>query len=347
MSTLFHSQKDGVTDGMNASMEQYLRAFVNHQQNDWVKWLPLAKFSVNNGTSESTKCTPCFAVHDVNPRMSFVGEPTMEQNQRPLNADQIQVVMQQVRRHLRVEMGRSQAIQPEGANRELVAASNIQERLCLWFVAQHIRITRPRPTLDWKWFSHFKALWQISAYAYEFKYPASIRMHWVKSVLLLVPVADNPFMGHQVDLPPLVEADGEKEYQVSSVEDSRIYWSQLQCLIGWTGYDSLTWKPETFMDGLQSVWECHQRYPQQPGPLENVLQDLEPRRRILSWFSIIGRYLGEVAHMRTGCRRNCVSERWTRWETWRNWQNGGSIILYDKKVSWGVATLNDVAWSYW
>jgi len=70
--------------------------------------------------------------------------------------------------------------------------------------------------------------------------------------------------------PPPVEVDGEEEYQVSSLEDSRVYRNQLQYLIRWTRYDSLTSEPAKFVDGLQAVEQIHQRYPRKPGPLENV-----------------------------------------------------------------------------
>jgi hypothetical protein len=50
-----------------------------------------------------------------------------------------------------------------------------------------------------------------------------------------------------------------------------VYRSQLQYLVRWTGYDSLTWEPGKFVDGLQAVEEFHQRYPEKPGPLENAL----------------------------------------------------------------------------
>jgi hypothetical protein len=50
-----------------------------------------------------------------------------------------------------------------------------------------------------------------------------------------------------------------------------MYRSQLQYLIQWTGYDSLTWEPAMFVDGLQAVEEFHQRYPTKPGPLESAI----------------------------------------------------------------------------
>jgi hypothetical protein len=57
---------------------------------------------------------------------------------------------------------------------------------------------------------------------------------------------------------PLMEVDGEKEYQVSSIEDSQKYCNQLQYLIQWTGYDSLPWELVKFMDALQAMKEFHQ-----------------------------------------------------------------------------------------
>ena len=93
----------------------------------------------------------------------------------------------------------------------------------------------------------------------------------MQPVSLLDVVAENPLVGQRVNPPPVVEVDGEEEYEVSNVEDSRVYWNQLQYLIRWTGYDSLTWEPAKFVTGLQAVDEFHQWYPGKPGPLEEVL----------------------------------------------------------------------------
>jgi len=179
MSTAFHLQVDGQTERMNTGIEQYLRVFVNHQQDYWVQWLPLPEFAANNGVSESTKCTPFFAVHGVDPRMSFVGEPTQEQDQRRLEADQVQATMQQAHKHLRVEMRQNQAVQEEGANRGRVPAPNIPVGSEVWLDARHIRTIRPTQELDWKRLGTFRVRKQVSPYAYELELPASIRIHRV------------------------------------------------------------------------------------------------------------------------------------------------------------------------
>jgi len=135
MSTAFHPQMDGQTERMNASMEHYLRVFVNHQQDDWVQWLSLAEFAADNGISETTKCTPFFAVHGVDPWMTFAGEPSKEQDDRRLNADHVKATMQPIHEHLQGEMRRSQEVQEEGDNWTRIPGPNIQEATKVWLDA--------------------------------------------------------------------------------------------------------------------------------------------------------------------------------------------------------------------
>ena len=267
MSTAFHQQTDGQKERMNSSMEQYRRVFVNHQQDDWVKWLPLAEFATNNGVPETTKGTPFYAICGTDPQMLFRGEPIQEWDQRGVSADNVQSTMQQIHEHLPVEMRPSQAAQEEGANRGGIPAPNIQEGSQVWLDARHVGTTRPTRRWDWKRLGPFTVHHHIFRYPYELEFPASIRIHRVQPVSLLDPFVSDPLRGQQVDPPPTVEVEGEEEYQVPSVEYSCMYWNQLQYLIRWTRYDSLTSEPARFVDGLQAVGEFHQCYPRKPGPL--------------------------------------------------------------------------------
>jgi hypothetical protein len=52
-------------------MEQYLRVFTSYQQDDWVRWLALREFAVNNAPSEATNGSPFFAVMGMEPRMTL------------------------------------------------------------------------------------------------------------------------------------------------------------------------------------------------------------------------------------------------------------------------------------
>jgi transposase InsO family protein len=59
-STAYHPQTDGQTERVNREVEKYLRTFVNHRQDKWADWLPLAEFAFNNAIHEATGQTPFF-----------------------------------------------------------------------------------------------------------------------------------------------------------------------------------------------------------------------------------------------------------------------------------------------
>ena len=61
LSTAFYPQTDGQTKWMNQELEQYLRFFVDYRQKDWLEWLALAEFVVNNKAHTATKVSPFIA----------------------------------------------------------------------------------------------------------------------------------------------------------------------------------------------------------------------------------------------------------------------------------------------
>jgi len=65
----FHLQIDGQTEQMNQELEQYLRLFIDHRQNDWPKWLALVEFVVNNKIHLATKVSPFMANYSRELRM--------------------------------------------------------------------------------------------------------------------------------------------------------------------------------------------------------------------------------------------------------------------------------------
>ena len=55
LSISFHSQTDGQMEKMNQELEQYLWFFVDHRQKNWLEWLAMAEFTVNNKIYSATK----------------------------------------------------------------------------------------------------------------------------------------------------------------------------------------------------------------------------------------------------------------------------------------------------
>ena len=71
MSTVFHPQTDGQTERVNQELEQYLRIFIDHRQEQQLDQLGTAEFAYNNKAYLSTKTSPFKANYRQDPRMGF------------------------------------------------------------------------------------------------------------------------------------------------------------------------------------------------------------------------------------------------------------------------------------
>ena len=58
LSMVFHPQTNRQTERVNQELEQYLRMFIDHRQEQWPDWLGMAEFAYNNKTHSSTKVLP-------------------------------------------------------------------------------------------------------------------------------------------------------------------------------------------------------------------------------------------------------------------------------------------------
>ena len=71
LSTAFQPQIDGQTERQNSTMKAYLQVFVNFEQNNWAKLLPMAEFAYNNAKNASTSYIPFKLNCDYHSRMSY------------------------------------------------------------------------------------------------------------------------------------------------------------------------------------------------------------------------------------------------------------------------------------
>ena len=106
LSTAFHPQTDGQTERTNAILEQYLRAYINYQQDNWNEYLPLAEFAYTNGYQETIKTTPFYANYGRNPEHQLMNHMITE---KETSAGDIE----QLHQTLREEMKTAQLKQKE------------------------------------------------------------------------------------------------------------------------------------------------------------------------------------------------------------------------------------------
>ena len=73
LSIAYHPQTDGQIERINQELEQYLRVFINHRQEQWPDWLGMAEFTYNNKIYAATKILPFKANYGQDPRMGSEG----------------------------------------------------------------------------------------------------------------------------------------------------------------------------------------------------------------------------------------------------------------------------------
>ncbi|KAH0605690.1 uncharacterized protein H6S33_004912 [Morchella sextelata] len=265
-STAFHPQTDGQTERINAIMEQYLRSYVSYQQDDWVRWLPMAEFATNNHVSETTKVSPFYANSGRNPRITFGplehGQTTAEDQ-----ANRIAREMKDVVDFLREEIFRAQRIQGESANRNRTPAPRYHLGDKVFLSTCHILTKRPSKKFDWKRIGPYNVKRIVNPYAYELELPRSMKIHLVFHVSLLSPAANDPLPGQKQLPPPPVEIEGQEEWEVEDILDSRKRRGRFEYLVKYVGYDEASWQPLSDVEHSPDVVKgFHERYPRKPKP---------------------------------------------------------------------------------
>src|SRR5437764_14792517 len=75
-STAYHPQTDGQMERLNQTLEQYLRCYVNFEQNNWVTLLSMAQFAYNSHKNETTRLSPFYANYGFEPEAYREALPT-------------------------------------------------------------------------------------------------------------------------------------------------------------------------------------------------------------------------------------------------------------------------------
>jgi len=71
ISIAFYPQTDGQIERVNQELEQYLRMFIDHKQEQWPDWLGIAEFAYNNKVYLGTKTLPFKANYGQDSRIRF------------------------------------------------------------------------------------------------------------------------------------------------------------------------------------------------------------------------------------------------------------------------------------
>ena len=141
--------------------------------------------------------------------------------------------------------------------------------------SDNIRTTQLSKKLTEKFLGPFEILAQVGSVSFTLHLPDSMHsIHPIFHVSMLEPSAPNEFL-NRTEIPPLpVIIDGETEFEISEIFDSKItkcHKCRLQYLVRWSGYEGTdeetSWIPTSELEhATESVADFHLTNPDKPGP---------------------------------------------------------------------------------
>jgi len=258
-STAWHPQTNGQTERVNQELDQYLQLFVNKRQDDWYDLLSLAEFQHNNHVHSATQHPPFLL--DTG-RLSCMG---FEPQQNPSGLETVNEFMERMRTVIEEAKSTICKVQDNMKryyDRRRTPAPVFNPGDKVFLDASDIRTTRPLQKLSHRRLGLFVVERRIGPMAYRLKLPHWMKqLHPVFNVVKLTPAPDNPIPGWKlIDHPPPIIIDGEPEWEVEEILDSRWHRKRFQYLVKWKGYGRKhnSWEstPKVFAPELTAEFHC-------------------------------------------------------------------------------------------
>jgi len=272
----YHPEGDGQTERSNQTLEQYLRIYCNYQQDNWADLLPLAEFAYNNAPSATTGVSPFFTNKGYHPNISVY----LERDMTSAQARDYTVDLESLHQYLREEMANAQLHYQGLADTKHTPAPDFKVGDQVYVKAKYFWSTRPSKKLSEKNLGPYAIIAQVGSLSFTLRLPDSMcTVHPVFHVSQLEPAIPNTIPDRIQPPPPPVEVDGELEFEISEILDSKVDCRHRSCkllyLVQWSGYEGtdkeMSWLLATELGNTTELLEnYHVRYLDKPGPLASM-----------------------------------------------------------------------------
>lgn len=206
--------------------------FTTRQQDDWIDLLPLAEFAYNNATHSATSLSPFYATYGYHPSMSFM---TPTSSTVPAAEDRV-LYLQQIHDELKKLIQIENTIKQKENTIKILnyvhQVFNTGDKVFLR--SENIATIVPSRKLAAKFLGPYLITEKISNLLYRLRLPRTLKIHDVFHVSSLEKQRPDTILGRQIKTPPpILTPEGDIEWQVEKVLDSRIFgrWKKLQYLV--------------------------------------------------------------------------------------------------------------------
>ncbi|QRW24759.1 Retrotransposable element Tf2 protein [Rhizoctonia solani] len=211
-------------------------------------WLPLAEYAYNNAKHASTGKSPFELVYRrspvMNPSNVLANVPEVDQV-----ADTLAKEWKEAEAALK--MSKERMSRDKGTIPEYLVGKEV------WLDRKNVELRTNSNKLDPKWLGPFQVVEKISSHAYCLKLLETMKIHNVFYIGLLSKKNESPSQPFP-DKPPLETIEGEEEYKVEQIIDSKRQQGKWFYLIKWKGYslEDNSWEPEELLKHSQEEIKC-------------------------------------------------------------------------------------------
>jgi hypothetical protein len=266
-----HPEANGQAEITNQTLEQFLRFYVNYQQTNWSSLLPLAEFAYNNAPHSSTGISPFFANKGYDPAITIHPERDLAS----IRARDFAVDLNELHEILKSQITIARDRYSTSANRRRIPPPDFKIGQDVFLSSEYIRTTRPARKLSEKYLGPFPIIAKVSEQSFTIKLPDYLRtVHPVFHVSQLEPHFPSDIPNRSEPPPDPVEVDGEIEYEIAEILDSRYDRRLKRCplkyYVRWAGYEGTAeefdWLQATNLKHSSEVVETfHILHPDKPG----------------------------------------------------------------------------------
>jgi len=263
LSTAYHPQTDGQSERTNQEVEQALRTVISFHQDDWVDWLPVIEFALNNRYHTGLKTTPFYANYGYHPHIGSlprINSPIESVEDFVDHLHQVQKdtekSLTQAAEDMKRFYDRRRNPTPEFQIGDKVLLDNAD-----------LALNRPSRKLSERYSGPFEIIEKIGSHAYRLKLPAYWKnVHSVWNISKIYPYHENPEdPNHPRPAPDVIE--GEPEWEVEQILDAKFAHGSLKFLVKWLGWPDTenSWQDEVDLENApEIIKDFYKRFPSAP-----------------------------------------------------------------------------------
>ena len=116
-------------------------------------------------------------------------------------------------------------------------------------------------------FGPYKVLQKLGPVTFRLELPKQMKVHPVFHASKLIMYHQDTVANRKPPQPPAIKIEGEPEFKVKEILDSKVVRGRVQYLVKWKGYDHSddTWEPQTNLTNANELLqEFHQQHPDAP-----------------------------------------------------------------------------------